>query len=80
METRYRLRLYDGDYELLGDQHHEVVLDLGLPGYESVLEGRRRGMVGAARLAGEHVRYARLEVRDLYTDERVMDWAGYGPC
>lgn len=80
METRYRLRLFDGQYELLDDQHHEVVLDLGLPGYEGILEGRRRGMVAIARGEGEHVSRARLEVRDLHTGERVMDWAGYGPC
>lgn len=80
MPTRYRLRLWDGDYELLHRQRHEVVIDLDVPGYEAVLEQRRRGMVAVARADGEHVTAARLEVCDPDTGERVMDWAGYGPC
>lgn len=80
MTRRYRLKLYDGHHELLADQRHEVVIDLDVPGYEMVLEQRRRGMVAVARADGEYADAPRLEVCDLDTGERIVDWAGYGPC
>lgn len=80
MMRKYRLHLYDGDYELLGDETHSVAVDLetaeGHAAAQTVLSERARALVYRARTSGEQVDRPRLEIRDWLTGRKELDW----PC
>lgn len=77
---RYRLRLYDGPYELLDGQVHAVVVDLSTVESQAVLDDRLRALLVQAQAANEYARAPRLTLHDWATDMYVMDWAGRQPC
>lgn len=77
---KYRLHLFDGDYELLADETHSIAVDLDSPeghaAAQAVLADRARALVAHAQAAGEYVTQPRLELRDWLTGRKELDW----PC
>jgi len=77
---KYRLRLYDGAYELLSDETHAIVVDLDSPaGFataQATLGERASALIRRAQAVGEHVSAPRLEVCDWLTGTKELDW----PC
>lgn len=72
----YRLRIYDGNYEVLGRRFYRVELDLYGLGVDHVLRYWANVLTREALAAREHMSHPRLEVCDLVTGAKVMDWAG----
>jgi hypothetical protein len=77
---KYRLHLYDGDYELLADETHSIAVDLDSPeghaAAQTVLAGRARALIERARDRGDYVTRPRLELHDWLTGRKELDW----PC
>lgn len=71
----YRLHIFDGQYEVLTDRRHVVILDLSIPGYESTLNQQMQALTRQALAANEPMDSPRLEVRD-QAGTVVLDWAG----
>lgn len=80
MLRKFRLHLYDGDYELLADETHSIAVDLDSPAghaaAQPVLADRARALIARARSSREYVFQPRLEVRDWLTGQKELDW----PC
>ncbi|MCT2280381.1 hypothetical protein [Micromonospora chalcea] len=72
----YRLHIFDGQYEVLAGRRHIVVLDLSLPGYESILAQQLQALTRQAVAANEPMDSPRLEVRDAGSGAHVLDWTG----
>lgn len=70
----YRLHIFDGQYEVLHQRIHMVVLDLSLPGYEAELRAHLAGLTRQALAANEPMDCPRLEVRVAATGVTVLDW------
>lgn len=77
---KYRLHLFDGDYELLADETHSIAVDLDSPeghaAAQTVLAGRGRALIERARDCGDYVTRPRLELHDWLTGRKELDW----PC
>lgn len=73
---RYRLRIYDGAYEVLHQRDYFVTLDLSSSIADHVLGQKLVALTREAELANEPMDAPRLEVRDAITDVKVMDWTG----
>jgi len=71
---RYRLRVYDGQYEVLHRQQHYVVVDLDSPSADGILDRQLVALTRQATAANEPMDAPRLEV--WAGDAKVMDWAG----
>lgn len=75
---RYRIRVFDGDYELLAHRLFMAVLDLdtgpGLRQAEAELTAILPQLARRARIPDDQAGNLRLEVHDWTTDERVFDW------
>jgi hypothetical protein len=70
----YRLRIYDGEYEVLHTRRHVIDLDPCSPGRDITLTTHLAALTRAARAAGEPMDAPRLEVWDEETSTRVLDW------
>lgn len=73
---RYRLHIFDGQYEVLADRVHIVNLDLDGPGVDGILDRHLQALTRAAIAVHEPMTAPRLEVRDVDTGARVRDWTG----
>ncbi len=75
---RYRLKIFDDDYEVLRDRLFTVMLDLDGPGrteVEPLLNARIRALASHARIAPSRLKQVRLEVHDFHDGgNKVMDW------
>lgn len=71
---RYRLRVFDGAYEVLSKRLYFVTLDLSSPAADHVLARQLLALTHEARAANEPMDAPRLEVWD--GDVKVMDWTG----
>lgn len=74
--ARYRLHIFDGEYEVLHKRVYVVTLDLTRPGYEGALDRHLQALTRAAIEANEPMSSPRLEVRDAETGAHVLDWTG----
>lgn len=75
--ARYRLRLYDGAYEVLADRTHLVTLDLDdTEAVDLTLDRHLIGLSRQAHAAHEVLTAPRLEVCDPDTGVKILDWAG----
>ncbi|MFF0721362.1 hypothetical protein [Micromonospora sp. NPDC003816] len=72
----YRLHIFDGQYEVLHDRRHVVILDLSIPGYATILSQQLQTLTRAALDANEPMDSPRLEVRDAATGVKILDWTG----
>lgn len=73
---KYRLRVYDGQYEVLSDRTYSVVVDLDSPSASGILDRQLVALVREATAANEPMDVPRLEVCDWLTGVKVMDWTG----
>jgi hypothetical protein len=71
---RYRLRIYDGQYEVLHKWLFLLVADLNSPMLPGLLNERLVALTRQAEFANEPMDAPRLEVWD--GDVKVLDWAG----
>ncbi|MEV4708887.1 hypothetical protein [Actinoplanes sp. NPDC049316] len=76
---RYRLRIFDGNYEILTDRLFQVVLDLATPAgqlaADAALTPWWRAACRLARLRGEQADAVRLQVHEWGTGgPKVFDW------
>ena len=74
MIGRYRLRVFDGAYEVLATRTYVVTLDLAGPGLDGVLDRQLQSLTREAIAANEPMDAPRLEVWDGTT--KVLDWSG----
>jgi len=74
MTRRYRLRIFDGQYEVLHKWTFYLDADLDSPYAPSLLSERLVALTRQAVAANEPMDAPRLEVWDGST--KVMDWAG----
>lgn len=72
----YRLHIFDGQYEVLANRRHVVILDLSLPGYATILSQQLQALTRDALAANEPMDAPRLEVRDPGTGALVLNWTG----
>lgn len=74
---RYRLKIYDGNYEVMWKRDHWIDVDLSSPYLPGVLNDK---LVALTRLAetvhNEPMDNPRLEVCDWQTGQVVLDWTG----
>ncbi|MFI2663755.1 hypothetical protein [Micromonospora carbonacea] len=73
---RYRLKIYDGQYEVLHNRTHVVDVDLDSPTMGGVLDRQLAALTRAALDANEPMDRPRLEVVDPETGDVVLDWTG----
>lgn len=73
---QYRLRIYDGDYEVLANRVHVITLDLAGPGVDAILAERLQALTRTAMAANEPMEHPRLELWDEATGAKVRDWTG----
>jgi hypothetical protein len=73
---RYRLRIFDGQYEVLHKRAYYLVLDLDSPWAEQALGRQLAALTRDAQAANEPMDAPRLEVWDVETDLKIMDWTG----
>ncbi|MCX5066883.1 hypothetical protein OOJ91_13610 [Micromonospora lupini] len=71
---KFRLHIFDGQYEVLHHQTHELFLDLDVPGYENTLDRHLWALTRDARAANEPMDSPRMEVRDAATGTVVRNW------
>lgn len=71
---RYRLKIFDGEYEVLHKRLFQIDLDLDSPYVPSVLNERLVALTRQAQAANEPMDAPRLEV--WFCDVKVLDWAG----
>lgn len=76
LPRKYRLHIYDGEYEVLHDRLHLITLDLDGHGVELVLAQQLQALTRAALAANEPMDAPRLVVVDVATGARVRDWTG----
>lgn len=74
---RYRLHIFDGQYEVLHRRTYQIELDLDGPGVGPMLDRQLMALTAAARSANEPMDEPRLEVRDWATGVKVLDWSGF---
>lgn len=74
MTRRYRIRVYDGAYEVLHTRTYAIVIDLDAPGHGPVLDRQLAALVREASAANEPMDSPRLELWD--GDAKVLDWTG----
>lgn len=72
---QYRLHIFDGQYEVLHQRNHVLILDLDVPGYESTLDRHLWALTRDAMAANEPMGSPRLEVRDA-AGAVVRNWTG----
>ncbi|EEP73487.1 hypothetical protein MCAG_03814 [Micromonospora sp. ATCC 39149] len=72
----YRLRVYDGAYEVLHKRRYVVTLDLEYPGLDGVLSQHLQQLTREALAANEPMDSPRLEVCDPRTGTVLLDWSG----
>jgi hypothetical protein len=71
---RYRLHVFDGNYEVLRRRPIHIELDLDSPAAASILDQRLMTLARAARVfENEPMDSPRLEVRDAESGEKVRD-------
>ncbi|WP_431976198.1 hypothetical protein [Micromonospora haikouensis] len=73
---RYRLRIYDGAYEVLHHRTYIIDVDLNSPTMGGVLDRQLAALTQAALDANEPMDRPRLEVVDPETGAVVLDWTG----
>jgi hypothetical protein len=71
---RYRLRIYDGQYEVLHDNNFVVDVDLESPTMNGVLDRQLVALVQLATIANEPMIRPVMKVCDLVTGKPLMDW------
>jgi hypothetical protein len=71
---RYRLRIFDGTYEVLHQRAYYVTVDLSSAMADHILNRQLVALVQEARAANEPMDAPRLEVWD--DNVKVMDWTG----
>lgn len=72
----YRLHVYDGAYEVLSNRTYVVTLDLTSPGLDGQLDRQLQALTREAVAANEPMDVPRLEIRDIRTGAKVLDWVG----
>ncbi|MEU5950529.1 hypothetical protein ABZ793_34010 [Micromonospora sp. NPDC047465] len=72
----YRLRIYDGQYEVLHRRNYVVTLDLDGPGLDGTLDRQLQTLTREALAANEPMDSPRLEVCDARTGAVLLDWSG----
>jgi hypothetical protein len=76
--STYRIRLYDGDYEVLTDRKVMAVLDFtagpGLRATEGQLDALVQSLAYAAGARGPHTLNYHLVVEDWDTREKKCNW------
>lgn len=73
---KYRLRVFDGMYEVLADRTYAVVVDLDTQTAAGVLDRQLAVLTEQARADGEPMTHPRLIICDWLTGGRILDWAG----
>lgn len=70
----YRLRVYDGAYEVLSSRTYMIDLDLEGPSIGGILDRQLQALTREALATNEPMDSPRLEVWDGVT--KVLDWTG----
>ncbi|WP_416902779.1 hypothetical protein [Micromonospora echinospora] len=73
---RYRLHIFDGQYEVLHKRIYTLVLDLDGPGVDGILDRQLQALTREALAANEPMASPRMEIRDALTGVKVADWSG----
>ena len=76
MTRRYRLRIYDGQYEVLANRTYSVTVDLESPSTPGILDRQLVALTTDAQATNEPMDRPRLEVHDWTTGVKVLDWTG----
>ncbi len=76
LTRRYRLRIYDGAYEVLGARRYYVTVNLDGPSAAGILDRQLVALTREAEAANEPMTHPRLEILDAETGAKVMDWTG----
>lgn len=71
---RYKLRIYDGQYEVLHDNNFVVDVDLDSSTMNGVLDRQLVALVDLATIANEPMKRPVMKVCDLVTGEPLLDW------
>lgn len=73
---RYRLRIYDGQYEVLHRNRFVIDVDLDSPTMGSILNTQFGALIQLAKHAHEPMDAPLMKVCDLATDKPLLDWVG----
>jgi hypothetical protein len=73
---RYRLRIFDGQYEVLHNNRFVVDVDLDSPARGGILNTQFAALIELATIANEPMKRPVMKVYDLETNERLLDWIG----
>jgi hypothetical protein len=71
---RYRLRIYDGAYEVLHQRLFTIDIDLDSPARDSLLAHKLAALSSLAEAVGESMNAPVLTVHDIRTDTKILDW------
>lgn len=73
---RYRLRIYDGQYEVLHRNNFVVDVDLDSPAARPILNTQFAALIQLAKHAREPMDAPLMKICDLTTGKPVLDWVG----
>ncbi|GAA2696606.1 hypothetical protein [Actinoplanes palleronii] len=71
---RYRLRIYDGQYEVLHENNFVVDVDLDSPMRNGILDRQLTSLVQLAQIANEPMDRPVMKVCDYATGKPLLDW------
>jgi hypothetical protein len=74
MLQRYRLRIYDGTYEVLHQRLFTIDIDLDSPARDSQLSHKLAVLTSLAEASNESMNAPVLAVHDIKTDAKLLDW------
>jgi hypothetical protein len=76
MLQRYRLHIYDGQYEVMPNDLFVIDVDLDSSTCGAILNRQFVALVRLAGIRNEPMDAPVMTVHDLKTDKKIMDWVG----
>jgi hypothetical protein len=71
---RYRLKIFDGQYEVLHNNRFYVDVDLDSPARAGILDRQLASLIELADIANEPMRRPVMKVCDFDSGTPILDW------
>jgi hypothetical protein len=71
---RYRLKIFDGQYEVLHNNNFYVDVDLDSPARGGILDRQLTSLIELADIANEPMRRPVMKVCDFDSGKPILDW------
>lgn len=71
---RYRLKIYDGTYEVLHKNRYHVDVDLDSAAANAILDRQLVALIELGRIANEPMDHPVMKICDYSTGQPIQDW------